>query len=473
MNEHYLRAIAAMKRLSAKMPGRVVEVLRAVAAIARALRRGPSPQNADLPPYAGLRSRVIAGLAFMGLLLVGLGGWAATAKLNGAVIASGTVKVDQNLKVIQHRDGGIIARIMVREGDPVEAGQVMMVLDDLQLRAEQSILRTQLNEALARVARLKAESAGADRIDFGPLASDTAAQVVIQGEERMFAGRQANLQSQEEQIRLAMDQIGQEVEGLQVQRTAFEDELVLVEAQHADLKNLLEKKLVEQSKVQASERELVQFRGRIGEIDTSIARSKMRVGELEVKRIALADQVQTEAQGELSLTEARVAELTDRLSAVEGQLARTRIRAPIAGLVNELRVHTEGGVISPAEVLATIVPSDATLKIEVRLAPSSVDQIWPGQEARLRFTAFNSRTTPELSGAIAQVSPATTVDANTGEAFYVASVSLSDSELAKLGDVTLLPGMPVEAYMTTREQTALAYLMRPVTDQFARAMREE
>lgn len=426
-------------------------------------------------PFESLRFRIVAAL-FLGVFLVGgVGGWAATARLSGAVIAPGSVKVDQNLKLIQHRDGGIVAEIDVREGDVVARGQVLFRLEDAQANAELSILTVQLREAEARRARLLADRDGLTEIVFPEhlAADDPISAVVVAGEVRLHAGNLANRESQRRQLELAVDQIGEEIEGLQAQRGAMEDEIVLVEETHAKLVNLAQKNIVESTRVNLSDRERIKLRGSLGELDASIARARARIGEVKVRIMAIDEVARTDAQRELGLTEARVSELTDRIAAVRDRLERTQIRAPIAGTVNELSVFTVGGVITPAEVLATIVPADANLRIEVRLPPTSIDQVYLGQPARLRFTAFNHRTTPELAGTIAQIAPATTRDEATGEPFYVGYVELTRQELDKLGGLTLMPGMPAEVYIATQEQTAFAYLAKPLVDQFQRTFREE
>lgn len=426
-------------------------------------------------PFESLRVRILAGL-FLGVLLVGgVGGWAATARLSGAVIAPGSVKVDQNLKLIQHRDGGIVAEIDVREGDVVARGQVLFRLEDAQAKAELSILTVQLREAEARRARLLADRDGLAVIAFPDhlSADDPIAAVVVAGETRLHAGNLANRESQRRQLELSVEQIGEEIEGLKAQRLAMEDEIALVEETHAKLVDLATKNIVESTRVNLSDRERIKLRGSLGELDASIARARVRIGEVKVRILAIDEVARTDAQRELGLAEARVSELTDRLAAVRDRLERTQIRSPIAGTVNELSVFTVGGVITPAEVLATIVPADANLRIEVRLPPTTIDQVYLGQPARVRFTAFNHRTTPELAGTVAQVAPATTRDEATGEPFYVGYVELTRQELEKLGGLNLMPGMPAEIYIATQEQTAFAYLSKPLVDQFQRTFREE
>lgn len=417
---------------------------------------------------------VISGFILGALLVFGVGGWAATARLTGAVIAMGTVVVDQNLKSVQHRDGGIVSEIAVREGDTVVEGQVLIRLEDAQTRAELSIVKSQLVELLARRARLLAERDSLPKIEFPPelMAGDNNATLVMTGALRLFEGQRAGRESQRKQLQLGIEQIGDEINGLLAQRTSKAEEAELSRSEQARISDLIARKLTETAKSYAVNREVAQLSGQLGEIDAEIARARTRVSEINLQIIEIDEASRTEAQRELSLVETRIAEMRDRQLAIEDRLQRTDIRSPIDGTVNELRIHTVGGVVSAAEILVTIVPADARLWVEARVPPVSIDQVSVSQGARLRFSAFNHRTTPELQGHIAQVSAATSKDAATGETFYLARVALADDELQKLGGQQLIPGMPVEVYMTTEERTALSYLVKPVTDQFSSAFRE-
>ena len=422
-----------------------------------------------------LGGRVLAGTGLALLLLVGGGGWAAVAEINGSVIAHGMIKVDQNLKLIQHRDGGIVSEIAVREGDHVKAGQVIVRLDDVQTRAELSIVRSQLSELGARRARLMAERDGLAAIAI-PLTDSVVvshADLVRYGEMRLFEGNRLHRESQKEQLRFEIAQLGEEIKGLQAQQVAKNDELKLVEGEYSKVKALADKRLIEGSRVYVTDRELARLAGELGEINASIARARARTSSTNLQIIAIDDNARTEAQRELSAVATKISELTDRRVAVEDRLSRTDIRAPLSGVVNELSVHTLGGVITPAETLATIVPAYANLKVEAKLSPVDIDQVFVGQKVKLRFSAFNQRTTPELKGEIAYVSAATTVDPATKQPHYLADVQIAPEELDKLGKQGLKPGMPVEVFVATDERTAMSYLTKPILDQFSKTFREQ
>ncbi|MFG1375888.1 HlyD family type I secretion periplasmic adaptor subunit [Xanthobacter autotrophicus] len=425
-------------------------------------------------PIFQLRSHVVAGLALAVFLFAGCGGWATYARLNGAVIAQGTVTVDQNLKEVQHRDGGIVAEIAVKQGDPVQAGQVLLRLDDTASRAELSIVRVQLIELLARRARLLAERDGLERIEFPreihTLAPDVA--MVTRDEARLFDGNRFTRRSQSEQLELAIIQTGEEIRGLNARRSAKIEETELLGLEREKVVYLFNKGLTDGSRVHALNREWARINGEKGEIEASMARANVRITDARLQIIALDQNARTEAQRELRTLESRISELNDRRVVIEDRLSRTELRAPLTGRVNELSVYTIGGVITPAAKVVTLVPADARLRVEAKVAPTDIDQVERGQPARLRFSAFNQNTTPELRGRVVQVSPATIRDPVGGTVSYIVEIAIDD-DLTKLGDRELVPGMPVEVFISGVERTALAYLAKPLMDHFNRAFREQ
>lgn len=421
-----------------------------------------------------LKGRVIWGLLFAILLVGGVGGWAATAKLSGAVIGAGSVLVDDDIKVVQHPDGGVLREIAVREGDVVAAGEMLMRLEDADIRAEKAILEGQLAELQARRARLAAEANGLSAMSFPEdlSASHPDASALMASEEQLFSGNLARHQSQRDQLMLQVDQLNEEINGIQFQRTATLSELELAQSELERFKQLAQNNLIETSRVTTAERDVVRLQGQTGDLDTAIARAQVRISDVELQILELEGTRQTEAQGQLGVVEGQIAELEERLSASLARYARTQIVAPVAGTINELNVTTVGGVISPAEDLVTIVPQGADLVIEFRVAINDIDQVYVGQSATLRFVAFNQRTTPEVGGEILRVSAASQQDSQTGERFYLAQAGVDQSNV-DFDPSQLVPGMPVEVFVETEQQTAIAYFMKPFTDQIARAFREE
>jgi len=438
--------------------------------------RAVHPETDD-EDVGGLRlgGRIAAGAILAVLLVAGAGGWAATAQLSGAVIATGTVDVDQNLKAVQHRDGGIISEIAVEEGDFVDEGQVLIRLDDVQTKAELAIVASQLAEATVRRARLLAERDGTTSLSLAQVDAEPGNHLtaLIFGETRLLEGNLNNRASQKEQLELGIAQLGEEIHGLEAQRASKVKEIELVSVEHIRMKGLADKRLVESSKVHVSDRDMARMAGERAEIDAEIARSRAKISEIRLQIIAIDEAARTEAQRELSELEPKIAELGERRIAIKDRLSRTDIRAPISGTINELDVNTIGGVITPAEALVTIVPKNAPLTVEARLSPTDIDQVSVGQHAKLRFSAFNQRTTPELQGSVAYVAAAATLDKASGQSYFLAEIAITPQELRKLGANRLLPGMPVEVFVHTEPRTALSYLSKPLTDQFSRAFREQ
>jgi HlyD family secretion protein len=390
------------------------------------------------------------------------------------VIAQGIVKVDQNLKEVQHRDGGIVQSIAVRQGDKVAEGQTLFRLDDVQLRAELAIIRSQLSENIGRQARLVAERDNQATIAFPPGLAELSEQApqIIKGETRLFEGNRTNRESRKEQLEIGIVQSGEEIKGLEARHVAKREELRLVELERKKYADLFGKGLIDGTRVYTVNREWTRLLGERGEIEAGLARARLRISEARLQVIAVDETARTEAQRELRLVEAKVTELHERHVANEDRLSRTEIRAPIAGVVNELMIFTVGGVITPAARLATIVPRDARLTVEVRLSPADIDQVKAGQPARLRFSAFARNATPEFPGKVVYVSPATSRDPATGATFYVGDVQIDGDIATALGERKLLPGMPVEVFITTEERSALSFLTKPFTDHASRIFRE-
>jgi HlyD family type I secretion membrane fusion protein len=433
-----------------------------------------SLSNINLQESSGVKSRVFVGTCTALFLVVALGGWAATSELSGAVIAPGVVKVDKDLRSVQHLDGGIIRAISVQNGDIVKEGQVLFTLDHTQMKAELQIVRGQLVELLSKRQRLLAERDQLDAIlpidGYEDLGIENSS--VLKGEVRLFIGNKETRASQIEQLKLGIAQLEEEINGLIAQENANKSELKLVQAEADKVQKLQVKGLVEGTRTYASNRDLTKLKGERGQIEASIARSKSRRSEIELQILAIDDTARNDAQKQLSDIEPRISELLERRSAISDRLTRMDIRSPISGTINEVAINTIGGIITPAQKLLTIVPENAVLQIEIKLQPTDIDQVYVGQPAKLRFSAFSARDTPELNGEVSFVSPATTADQASGQIYYVAQVNVEDSELNKLNGKKLVPGMPVETFVQTDRRTALSYLVKPFTDQFQRAFRE-
>ncbi|WP_244643950.1 HlyD family type I secretion periplasmic adaptor subunit [Alsobacter metallidurans] len=420
----------------------------------------------------GLRSRVVVAGVTALTLTFGFGAWAYHAPMGGAVIAQGKVAVRSQVKLIQHRDGGIVSEILVQNGDYVHSGDVLIRLDETQTRAELGVLQTQIAEALGRKARLTAERDGDDAVVFDvSLASATNGAAVMSGESRLFRENRSVREARREQLSAQIEQLEEQIRGMAAQQASNESERIIVKEDLARLAPLYERKFIEIAKLRATERDLVKVEGLKGEISANIARVRSQISETRIKVIELDQQVRTDSQRDLRDLEGRINELSERLIAARDKLSRMSLTAPCNGYVNDLSVHTINGVVSPKENLMTIVPDDTELVVEARLAPADIDQVAVGQLARMRFTAFNQRTTPEVQGAVATIGAASTADPATGQSYYLSTIALKDN-LRTVENRPVVPGMPVEVFLSTGERSALSYLIKPFSDQMARAMRE-
>ena len=430
------------------------------------VKSAPSRQN------FGIRSRILTAGFFATALVVGCGGWAAQARLTGAIISQGKVTVKKQVKQVQHRDGGIVGAILVDNGDRVKAGDAIVRLDDTQTRAELGVIRSQLSELLGRGARLRAERDEAPDVAFdNGFALVEATASIADGERRLFAANRATRDAQRDQFKSQIEQYEEQVRGLSAQLASNGAERTIVADDLARLMPLVRRQLVESSKTRAMERDLARSDGLNGEIASNIARVKGQISEARLKIIELDQKTRTDAQRDLRDVDGRIAELQERAVAASDRLTRMEITAPIAGTVNDLKIHTVGGVISPGETLMTVVPEGEDLVVEARLAPTDIDQVTIGQAVRLRFSAFNQRTTPEIDGTVETVGAAATLDQATGQTYYLSTITITDT--TGLSGKHLVPGMPVEVFVTTGERSALSYLVKPFTDQMQKALKED
>lgn len=420
----------------------------------------------DRPESDGVRRHALFGLALVLATVGGFGAWAATTHLAGAVLAGGTTVVESSVKTVKHQTGGIVGEILVADGDRVAAGAVLIRLDETLTRANLQIVAGQLDRTRARLMRLRAERDGLTAMPQSAAAGPVS-ETAYAGETAYFASRRAALDGEKAQLVERVAQLRREADGLAAQRGAAAEQAGLVERELAEIEPLFAERLVSQDRLSGLRREAARLRGEVGRLDAATAETAGRIVEVELQALQLEGEFRKEAIRELRDEESREAELAERMVAAEDQLRRVDIRAPQAGIVHGLAVHTVGGVIAPGEQLLQIVPEGEALVVEAHVQPQDIASVRPGQAAVLRFPALD-RTTPELVATVDRVSPDLVRDERSGLAFYVARIRL-DAAATGLG---LVPGMPVEAQIQTGERTALSYLMKPLTDQVARAFRE-
>ncbi len=423
------------------------------------------------------RRHVFAGLILVLLLAGGVGGWAATSQIKGAVIAQGSIVVDSNVKKVQHPSGGVIGELRVHDGDRVKAGDVVVRLDDTVTRANLAIVVKGLNELLARKARLQAERDGSATITFpAELTSHADAPevaAVMASEVKLFGLRRAARDGQKDQLRQQVAQLGQEIQGLAAQQASKSKEIDLVRRELEGVHELFAKNLVQLTRLTALEREAARLEGERGQLISSMAQTKGKIAETELKIIQVDQDLSSDVGKELREVDAKIGEFVERKVTAEDQLKRIDIRAPQDGTVFQSAVHTVGGVITAGDAIMMIVPEADNLAVEAKVNPQDIDQLQLGQTALLRFTSFNQRTTPEIYGAVTRISADTSTDQRTGSNFYTVRIGLTPDEIARLGDVKLVPGMPVEVFAQTADRTVLSFLAKPLLDQIKRAFREK
>ena len=420
---------------------------------------------------------MMLGIVTTAVLIGGTVGWGLMTSITGAVITSGSLEVDQHRQIVQHADGGIVSKISVTEGAFVNAGDVLIALDGALLDSELAIVETQFFEILARRGRLEAERDGTDTILFPPELVEAAAtrpdvSNLMDGQQRLFEARAETLAQQLEQLGKRKSQTESLIQGIDAQRDALTVQLRLIAEELASQQELLEKGLAQVSRVLALQREEARLSGQVGELTANRAQAEGRITETEIEILRLSAARREEASTQLRDIGYRELELAERRRALVERIARLEIRAPVSGIVLNLRVTTPRAVIRAADPVMFIIPQDRPLVIATRVPTIHIDQVRPGQEAKVIFSAFSSRTTPEVFGTITTVSADVLVDEATQMPYYRAEIALNPGEQAKLGDVILLPGMPVEAFIRTDERTPVQFLTKPFTDYFNRAFRE-
>ncbi len=417
-----------------------------------------------------------AGLFLCGLLAF-LVGWAAWMSISGAVIAPGSIVVETNVKTLQHREGGIVKDILVKNGDRVEAGDLLIRLDDTVTRANLAMVSKQLDELWATEARLLAERDATEEIRFPKGLLDRADQDevadILNGQRALITARRASLDGRVDQLQEQINQLESQAEGLRVQSQAKVDEIELIEEELSGLEILLENSFVSQNRVSAIRREKTRLTGEHGSLISDTARIGQAVSERRIQILQRQDDYRAEILQQLHEVRSEIGRLEEQRVAANDQLSRVDIRSPRDGYVHQLKIHTRGGVIAPAEPVLLIVPETDRLLIEARVSPIDIDQLYPGQTATIRLPNFDQRTTPELQADVLTVSAETSQDEVTGESFYTARLQLADGEESKLGDNVLVPGMPVQTMITTQYRTILSYMVKPIQDQIAHALREE
>ena len=424
-----------------------------------------------------IRKHLVAGLGVGLALAGGVGAWAATTSLAGAVVSQGVFVVASHVKKVQHPTGGVVGEILVRDGDRVSAGDVLVRLDATQTQANLAIVTKRIDEMTARLARLEAERDDRPEIDFPTSLlgrqDDPDVKAALHSERRLFQFRRESRSGRKAQLRERIAQYEYEIKGLKAQELAYDRGLAVLESEIASLRALFEKGIVNTQRLNSLEAQAATFGGERGEKIALQAQVAGRISETKLQMLSIDQDLKTEVGQELREIQAQLGEFVERKVAAEDQLKRIDIIAPQSGIVHQLGVHTIGGVISPADVIMNIVPASDRLALDLRIEPRDIDQIHLGHRAVIRLSALNQRTTPEINGQVSRIAADLTTDERSGLSYYGVRVILPAEEQARLKGLELVPGMPAEAFIRTGDRTALSYLIKPLTDQLVRAFREE
>ncbi len=423
------------------------------------------------------RMPLTVGFISLAILILGVGTWSATANIAGAIVAEGKVEVEVNRQVVQHPDGGVVDEILVDDGDRVQAGNVLVRFDDTMLKSDLKIIEDQLYEMIARRGRLSAERDGMTEITFEEellFAAEGSEQIagLIAGQISLFDARSNTLTEEIAQLRERQTQIRLQIGGTEAQLAAVSKQLDLMSQELVDQQSLLEQGLTQAGKVLALQREQAGLQGSIGELSAGIAESRGRIAEIEIEILKQGSALREEAATTLRDMQFRENELRQRAVGLQETLDRLDIRAPVSGIVYGMAVHAVRSVVRAAEPVLYIVPQNAPWVISSRIDPVMIDNVRIGQDATLTFAAFDSRTTPQLLGTVTKVSADAFTDERTGQSFYTAEILPKPGEIDKLKVLEVVPGMPVTAFIQTGERTALSYLLKPFTDYFNKAFRE-
>lgn len=425
------------------------------------------------------RAPLTLGILAILVLLGGFGTWSVVANISGAVIAPGQIEVAQNRQVVQHPDGGVISEIRVQDGDLVNTGDILLRLDATNLTSELVVVEGQLFEIIARRGRLEAERDGTNNITYDPelfeaaLTNSVSAEELMQGQQRLFVARLESLEQEVLQMQKRRAQIADQIVGIVAQQTALVTQLELITQELSNQQILLDRGLAQVSRVLSLQRERARLRGTMGELAASKAQAEGKITEIEIEVLKFGTKRREEAISRLRDLQFRELELHEQRRALTEKLSRLDIRAPLSGIVYAMQFFAPRSVIRPADPVLYLVPQDRALVIATKVQPNNIDQIFIGQEVTLRFPSFDSRDTPELKGRVMKISADAFTDERSQTSFYRSEIALLDGEISKLPeDATLIPGMPVQAFIRTNDRTPLAYLIKPLSDYFAKAFRD-
>ncbi len=416
------------------------------------------------------------GYVSMAAMLALFGGWAALASLHGAVIAPATLMVESYSKKVQHRDGGIVGDILVKDGERVTDGQDLVRLDNTDTKAELAIVSGLLDEALVKKAKLEAQRDGRATMvlppEIGAREKEAALADIISGQKKLLEAEAQTLAGKKDQLSQQVSQMNEQLSGYGAQISSKKEQLSLIKQELENLRKLQKQGLVQVSRVLAMEREQARLAGEMGALTAGKAGAESKISELKLQILQLDEEVRARTLSDLRDVEAKVIEYREKSVAMASRLVRTVIKAPITGTIYQMAVHTVGGVIQPGETIMLIAPEGDDLVLQAQVSPNDIDNVAEGQQAAVRFPALNRRLTPEIDAVVSQVGADTVRADAASPPYYAVRLTIPAKELEKLGEGKLKPGMSAEAYIQTGARSPMSYLLKPLTDQFAHALRE-
>jgi epimerase transport system membrane fusion protein len=435
----------------------------------------PNPQQPELASDSA-SGAIRAGWIILVLFFVGFGGWAMTAPLNGAVVGEAIVKVEGNRKSVQHLDGGVVKKLHVKDGDRVREGDVLLVLDDTQVRAEFDILSQQYAILRATEARLSAELANHDAIRFPAELVDSVepyAKTAIDAQRHEFDSRRAAITGEEQILVHRASQLREQIAGNEAQERAYDDQMTSVVGEKESLSDLVKSGLITRPRILQLERTIAGLQGQIAAIRATTASAHQSVAEYTQQIAQVRKSRTTEITKELSDTQSKLLDVLPRLHNAKVSLGRMQIRSPYAGEVVGLSVFSVGGVIGRGEKILDVVPDQTALIVEARVRVEDISDLRPGMPAEVHFTSYKQRIIPLIRGSVAQVSADRLTDERTGISYYLVAVDVDMEDMAASPEIKLYPGMPATVMITTQERTALDYVLGPLVQSFDQAFREK
>jgi HlyD family secretion protein len=437
-----------------------------------------APKPESIANKWSAKGPLIIGFSSLICLVLGIGVWSVTTQIAGAVIASGQIRVEANRQVVQHPDGGVVGQINVRDGDSVKAGDILLKFDASRLESELAIVESQYFELLARMALFEAERD--DRTDLVYIdilitqsKTDPNIQALMGGQVNFFIARRASMENQKGQLAEQKAQLGRQIEGVEAQINANKQQLMFLKEELVSAQSLLDKGLAQASRVLALRREDARIAGQIGSLTADLGRLSAGINGINIQLVQLDTRRRENAIENLRDISYRTIELSERRASILQTLSRLDVRAPMAGIVYGNQIFALQSVVQSAQPMMYIIPNNLPLIVQAQIDVIHIDQVYIGQDATLNFTAFSQRTTPQILGTVTKLSADVLTDQVTGTNYYQVELIPKPGELEKLGSLKLLPGMPVEAFLKTNERSTFIYLVKPVTDYFNKAFREE